>query len=299
MGARLARRRLRPQGRAARRNDLRKGSGARGSRAAEVRTLAGCLWHIVRRRCAIGVVLAAPTRSAGWRPRGGGRERGGVSAETSDDFLSGTSGQVLGVRARTRAIARDTIQDAVRLARLEPLRLHRAARAWPRRRILVLGIERPDQCPICWPVPGSSCCVPRHDVEFVQREVGGRGRFQNLNKMLAGSPVQGRDWLLVVDDDVALPRGFLDAFVFLAERYGLRLAQPAHRACSPRRLARHPPARAAPSRRGDAVCGDRPGGRLPCHHVRRAAAVPGAANRLRASTCTGRRSRKPTDGRSE
>ena len=36
----------------------------------------------------------------------------------------------------------------------------------------------------------------------------------------------------MIDDDVALPRGFLDAFVFLAERFDLRLAQPAHRANS-------------------------------------------------------------------
>jgi glycosyltransferase involved in cell wall biosynthesis len=44
-------------GRSARRNDLRKGSAPelRG----EWRTLAGCAWHVVRRRCAIGVVLSA------------------------------------------------------------------------------------------------------------------------------------------------------------------------------------------------------------------------------------------------
>jgi hypothetical protein len=35
--------------------------------------------------------------------------------------------------------------------------------------------------------------------------------------------------VLVVDDDVALPRGFLDAFLCAAERAGLKLAQPAHR----------------------------------------------------------------------
>ena len=42
----------------------------------------------------------------------------------------------------------------------------------------------------------------------------------------------------MVDDDVVLPRGFLDRFLFLAERFGLQLAQPAHRACS-----RTPPGR--------------------------------------------------------
>ena len=33
----------------------------------------------------------------------------------------------------------------------------------------------------------------------------------------------------MIDDDVALPSGFLDRFLFLAERFDLRLAQPAHR----------------------------------------------------------------------
>jgi hypothetical protein len=57
----------------------------------------------------------------------------------------------------------------------------------------------------------------------------GRGKFQNLNRLLAEHPVAGHDWLLVVDDDVELPRGFLDRFLFLCERFSLTLAQPAHR----------------------------------------------------------------------
>ena len=59
-------------GRAARRYDVRKGTAP--SLAAELRTLAGCLWHIVRRGCANGVSLAAHSAGrlrealAGWRP---------------------------------------------------------------------------------------------------------------------------------------------------------------------------------------------------------------------------------------
>ncbi len=44
-------------GRAARRNDVRKGTAP--AIGAELRTLAGCAWHVIRRRCANGVVLAA------------------------------------------------------------------------------------------------------------------------------------------------------------------------------------------------------------------------------------------------
>jgi GT2 family glycosyltransferase len=46
-------------GRTAWRNDRRKGIAP--PTRAEVRTLAGCLWHTLRRRCAIGIVLAAHT----------------------------------------------------------------------------------------------------------------------------------------------------------------------------------------------------------------------------------------------
>ncbi len=46
-------------GRTARRNDVRKGAAPRGR--AELRVLAGCVWHTGRRRCAYGIVMAAHT----------------------------------------------------------------------------------------------------------------------------------------------------------------------------------------------------------------------------------------------
>lgn len=46
-------------GRAARRHDVRR--GAAPALPAELRTLIGCLWHIVRRRCGIGITMAAHT----------------------------------------------------------------------------------------------------------------------------------------------------------------------------------------------------------------------------------------------
>ena len=58
---------------------------------------------------------------------------------------------------------------------------------------------------------------------------GSRGKFENLNALLDGVDLAAVDWLLVVDDDVALPRGFLDVLLHVAEAAGLRLAQPAHR----------------------------------------------------------------------
>lgn len=147
---------------------------------------------------------------------------------STDDFLSGTSGEVTGMRATSRALIGDALADALALARGQSWRLARAAGAWPRRRVLALAVERENEANVL-AAAADELRRSKHDVRFAHTFVGGLGKFQNLNRLLAEHPAAGHDWLLVLDDDVALPRGFLDAFVFLAERFGLQLAQPAHR----------------------------------------------------------------------
>ena len=144
------------------------------------------------------------------------------------DVFSGEAGLVLGIRATGRALALDALCDTVAAARLERLRLRRAASAAPRRRVLALGIERADQ-PGLLDAARGELARSHHEVSFAMADAGGRGKFENLNALLAEHPASGHDWLVVIDDDVALPGGFLDAFIFLAERFSLRLAQPAHR----------------------------------------------------------------------
>ena len=69
----------------------------------------------------------------------------------------------------------------------------------------------------------------RHEVAVdLTAGAPGAGKWANLRAALAARPPDGADWLLVVDDDVVLPRGFLDTFLHVAETAGLRLAQPAH-----------------------------------------------------------------------
>ena len=148
----------------------------------------------------------------------------------ADDFLSGTSGHVAGVRRHSAALLADALADAVARLMLQPERLERAARRWPRRRVLALGIEH--EGPNLLDTARTELLRSQHEVGFASTTVGGRGKFENLNALLAEHPAAGHDWLLIVDDDVVLPKGFLDAFVFLAETFSLRLAQPAHRARS-------------------------------------------------------------------
>ncbi|MFL5817522.1 MAG: hypothetical protein ACJ76L_07965 [Conexibacter sp.] len=152
-----------------------------------------------------------------------------VAAAGPTDWASGESGIVGGIRLGIRTRVDDALLDARRWATAEPLRLHRAAQHTPpRRRVLAIGIEREDR-PNLMAAAGTELARSRHDVELATSGVGGRGKFENLNALLDAHPLHGRDWLLVLDDDVALPRGFLDGFLFLAERFELKLAQPAHR----------------------------------------------------------------------
>jgi GT2 family glycosyltransferase len=220
------------QGRQARRFDTRRGS--QPPMGQELRTFAGCVWHVLRRRCLNGLVLAAHSAGrireefAGGPPARGSAMATGDGVGVGDDFLSGTSGQVWGIRATARATLADVACDLAALVTLEHRRVRRASAAWPRRRVLTLAIER-DDAPNVLAAARNELLSSHHDVRFESAAVGERGKFENLDRLLKRVPLDGFDWLLVVDDDVALPRGFLDAFVFLAERFDLAMAQPAHR----------------------------------------------------------------------
>jgi GT2 family glycosyltransferase len=205
------------RGQASRRFDAFKGSAP--TLEAELRVLAGCLLHGPRFACMNGPVMSAHSL---------GRLRAALAAPVAPaagpDFLSGASGTVGGKRGALLR-ARDAWLDAREAPRR--LRLARAARREPpRRSVLALGVERPGSI---MPAARAELLRSRHAVEVATAPPGSRGKFENLNALLATHTLAGHDWLLVVDDDVALPHGFLDAFLCAAERAGLRLAQPAHR----------------------------------------------------------------------
>ena len=241
------------RGRAARRFDARRGKAPSIDR--ELLTLLGCVAHVIRRRCPAGLTMVAhsagrlresvgrgggrserdrgpqaeaspaPGSPSGWASGANGRE-GHQGAD--DDFLSGTSGTVGGLDALRRGVA-DEVVNTWELASGRRLRLALAARHDPPlQRVLVLGVERPERHALAKEIR-AELLRSRHDVELHTCPPGGRGKFENLNRLLAVHPPEGHDWLLVVDDDVELARGFLDRFLFLCERFRLQLAQPAQR----------------------------------------------------------------------
>jgi hypothetical protein len=139
-------------------------------------------------------------------------------------FSSGAHGTVAGKRG---ALRRLTDQGIDAWLTFSGTRRHiaRLADRSPQRDVLVAAIYGPN----------SRCIGPaldelrasRHRVRVVSgstEDLPG-GKFENLNRLLAGE--EDADWTIVVDDDILLPRNFLDGFVALAEAFDFALAQPA------------------------------------------------------------------------
>jgi hypothetical protein len=165
-----------------------------------------------------------------------------------DLLLSGESGIVGGRRQRLRARLEDLLDNAVLWGRLVPPRLALAARrttgaapvhvlglysaAWAglmANAVAELGRSRRQ---VRVALGALDETAPALAAETVLGGLRGGGKFENLNALLERSPPERAAWILVLDDDVELPRRFLDRFLFCAERFGLQLAQPALRRTS-------------------------------------------------------------------
>ena len=200
----------------------------------------------------------------------------------------------LPLRAAPARSAAATAARGARCATRAPTRARRGRRGAPPRRAEPRGAcsssaSRAPSTPRDGARRGASSERSRHDVALhLVPPAPGAGKWANLNAALAAHPPGGADWLLIVDDDVVLPRGFLDAFLALAERFGLELAQPAHAFASHAawEVTRRRPGLLARRTRFVEIG---PVTALQRRRVRRAAAVPRPARWAGASTRTGAR----------
>ena len=156
-------------------------------------------------------------------------------------FLSGDAGDVTDSWRRAKRIAGELAFEAIDTLAGTRRAATRLARSTASRHVLVTGVYRPgSRLPAALPALRSAT----HDVRLAFGATGAPeavlrphtvgeglsgGKFQNLNRLLAEIEPGARasDWVLVVDDDVRLPRAFLDRFVAVLEAFGLDLAQPA------------------------------------------------------------------------
>jgi hypothetical protein len=155
-----------------------------------------------------------------------------------EEFLSGETGHVAGTRRTLWRKTGDALLDMRALRQGSDL--DQLVGATSRRSVLALSVYRPDSKQIEPAV--AELQTARHELHLALGSTGAAlpglapntvatgltgGKFQNLNTLLDSTGSRGFDWLLVLDDDVDLPPGFLDRFIALCEHFDLELAQPA------------------------------------------------------------------------
>jgi hypothetical protein len=169
------------------------------------------------------------------------------SAPDPATFLSGDAGDVTHPWRRAKRGLGELAYDAIDTLSGTRRRVDRLAATAPVRplEILVISLYRPGSL---LSSALQSLHSDRHNVRIALGAIGAApeatlaphtvatglaaGKFENVNRVLeaagqAPGAAAAPDWLLVVDDDVLLPRGFVDRFVAVCEAFGLDLAQPA------------------------------------------------------------------------
>ena len=157
-----------------------------------------------------------------------------------DTFLAGDAGDVTdpwrSTKRRLGEVAYEAL-DTLSGTRRRAARLARSAT--PQRDVLVIGVYRPGSL-LAEALP--ALLSERHRVRIALGSTGPAdeplrehtvaenldgGKFENLNRLLAAAGPETPDWTIAIDDDVRVPRAFLDRFVGVCEAFELDLAQPA------------------------------------------------------------------------
>jgi hypothetical protein len=162
------------------------------------------------------------------------------SGPDPSSFLSGDAGDVTDPWRIAKRRAGELAYGALDIASGTRRSAGQLAALTPPLEVLVLGVYRRGSL-LAGALPALRSA--RHSVEFVLGSIEAApdpplagltpatgltgGKFENLNLLLAHAPERRRDWTLVVDDDVALPTGFLDRFLGICEAFAFDLAQPA------------------------------------------------------------------------
>jgi hypothetical protein len=157
-----------------------------------------------------------------------------------ETFLAGDAGDVThpwrSTKRRLGELAYEAL-DTLSGTRRRAARLARSAT--PQRKVLVIGVYRPGSL-LAEALP--ALLSERHRVRIALGSTGPAdeplrehtvaenldgGKFENLNRLLEASGAETPDWTIAIDDDVRVPRDFLDRFVGVCEAFELDLAQPA------------------------------------------------------------------------
>lgn len=110
-------------------------------------------------------------------------------------------------------------------ARREALRI-------PRQSILLAGIEVAGRESDLSRVVEQISTGAYHDITVATTRMRPVGKLENINSAIAQFNLGVYDWIMIVDDDVYFPEGFLNLFIYFSYIKNFKLSQPAHKLLS-------------------------------------------------------------------
>lgn len=148
-----------------------------------------------------------------------------------NDFFDNHEGNAVNYMGMPkRAFVRDRIFDLLLALDPRQRKISHAMKTLPRQRILVVGVEVPSRGGALQRI-AQQLASSRHDVTISTVPMQPKGKFENVDDAIAasGRPLAEFDWLIVTDDDVALPKDFTDRYIAAAQLADVAVSQPAHK----------------------------------------------------------------------
>jgi hypothetical protein len=132
-------------------------------------------------------------------------------------------------RRRKLGFAADFVADTLLRMGGALKKIDRLAEAAAPGRVLVCGVRVPKRSA---DIDRTMQCFAskRHEVRHSVVDMGHYGKFENINRAIeAAGGLDGFDWLMISDDDVALVPDFVDRAIGLCAATDTKVAQPSHR----------------------------------------------------------------------
>lgn len=108
-------------------------------------------------------------------------------------------------------------------------RAQKNAREIPAQKILVIAVKVPGRERELRRIIDDVSRGTVHNLTVALVPMENRGKFDNVNFASSHYDMTLFNWLLILDDDVLLPKRFLDVFIYFCYSEKLKIAQPAHR----------------------------------------------------------------------
>ena len=128
--------------------------------------------------------------------------------------------------------ATDREDDRVLAPKIERLKASAAYNAIPKQRILVAGVQTVRRPGSIDRIFATMSKTEKHELVLAAKDVGGVGKLDNINLLLAPHDLSTFDWVWMIDDDVELPDDFTDVFIAMCTLQDYQIAGPAHRTWS-------------------------------------------------------------------